>query len=216
MSPPAKKRGAVAGLKQALNSKHHVMIVFIGSPASGKTSLEDQLIQQWQAANRPVKVLDPQHQFADARYKGVSEWPGIHDVDAWMQNLIDSKWHGLLVLEEADMYLHAAARSVWREVFASFRHLGLDIIVNTRRGQDIPKHVISNASYYAIFRTRGTRAKQSVRDAIGDDHPEIMKQIPQEPFLYVFAEADSGDFSVMKTKKRQVITTADLKKDRYS
>lgn len=205
---------AAVNLKRALESGSHVMIIFMGAPGSGKTSLEDQLIEQWLAARRQVKVIDPQGQFLDRKYGNISVWPGIHDVDAYIQSLIDQKWHGLLVLEEADMYLHAQARSVWKEIFASYRHLGLDIIINTRRGQDIPKVAIANASYYAIFRTRGSRAKQSVRDAIGEDHPEIMKHIPTEPHVYLFAEQDTGEFETYKTRKRSVITVADLKKER--
>lgn len=196
------------------------MLLVLGAPSSGKTSLEQELVDEALRAGRKVAILDPAGQFP-----GLGEWPGYRPVpnplhpaekipacDAWLASLRKTGFSGLVVLDDADQYLHAAPRSVWRDFFASFRHWGVDVIVNTRRPQEVPRMTDANASFVAVFRVRGKHARRAVEAIVGDVVEDINERIPREPFKYLMIDVDSGDVSEHKTRKRKTVTVADAKR----
>lgn len=190
------------------------MVAVLGAPGSGKTSLIDEHIARADAAGREVLIIDPARQ-----WPGRGVWPEIgrdgsdtrspeergEDVITALRRkrrALDARPRaGLLVLDDCDVYLGGGhPRGVWRELFATFRHWHLDVIVSARRTQDVPKIVFTSASFLAIFRHREAHSLAYMSEYIGAD---AVKLIPREPFRYLWVNVDAPETaSEHRTKPR--------------
>jgi len=194
------------------------LVVALGSPGSGKTSLVDEWIADWRRASPSgtVAILDPAGQ-----WPGVGEWPD-HPKDErgpeekaedWLRAFRPKRKAGipppcLLVLDDADNYLGGTQpRGIWRDLFTTFRHWRCDVIVSARRSQDLPKVVFTSASVVALFSHREVYSREYVARYLG---PDVVKEIPKEPHRYLLVNVDEGSRSEHKTKRRAIRVAADL------
>lgn len=185
------------------------LVVFVGAPGTGKTSLGDEYVRAYAKSGRDVRILDPGHNFP-----GVGEWPENGDVDGWIAKIVTERKKAirkgavlapmLIMLDDADIYLPKTPHrtSPWRDLFASFRHSRLDILVNARRSQDLPLLIFTSAKYVVLFTTREVHSLDYLRSYIGDD---IVREIPREPFVYVLVDIDAHTFTRGRTKKRGAV-----------
>ncbi len=131
------------------------IVVIIGAPGCGKTTaLTWPLVRKYLAGGGKVRILDPARAFG-----AIGEWPGRDNTDDWIDELTacgegpaKGGWGpGLLVLDDADRFLHAGNMKHWRDVWAANRHLGLDVVLSTHRPQGIPKEAIGSAQELWLF-----------------------------------------------------------------
>lgn len=194
------------------------MVAVLGAPGTGKTTVVETLVAEAAASGRDVRILDP-----GGSWPEVGEWPdtGPEDVrgpeergEAWIMALRrERRKKGstprpmLLVLDDCDTYLGGGQpRGVWRDLFTTFRHWRLDVVLVARRTQDVPKIVFTSASYVYLFTHREVGALTYMRSYLG---AAAVKSIPSEPFRYVLVNVDTGELSEGKTKARAVRTAAD-------
>lgn len=177
--------------------------VLLGAPGSGKSALITELIGQY---NGPVVIVDPSRQWI-GRHPGA--WYGEKgeadaDVPALLSRLRARGFRGLLVLDDADQYLGSSTpkNPEYKGLFAAFRHFGrtsaddktcgVDVILSTRRTQDIPKIAVANASWLAIFRMRSPEARKYIA-SISDAAADGVKMAPKKAFEYVWVDVDGVD-----------------------
>lgn len=191
----------------------YAMVVVMGAPGSGKTSLVDQIARDAIRQRRPVHIIDPSAQFPPGYLPGGvrGDWPkgGAAGVDAWLAANL-GKFHGLLILDDADAYIpkFPGRGTPWNSLLVAFRHHQIDLVLNTRRLQEVPPLVRTNASHLAIFRTRSDLARQSLGRNIPE---ELLSQIPTEPHRFLLVDVDKGDAKEYRTNKRPINTAADRK-----
>jgi len=186
------------------------MMLIMGAPGAGKTSLVEETIARYQQLHRgnPVVVLDPNAQFAPP----LGVWPPDGDAAGWLQRFKEERAKrgnppGLLVLDDADKYLTGAPpRGVFRDLFTSFRHWRLDVVLNSRRSQDIPKVAIASSQTLALFIHRELYGRQYLAANLG---PELVKDLPKERFKYLRVDVDAGTSTLCTTKQRAVVVAAD-------
>lgn len=178
----------------------------LGANGSGKTSLEQQYIDAARAVGRPVFIVDPQNQFPgdpDAYWNEL-------ELEAELWKLHASQWSGLIVLDDADLFLDSTAHkgSVWRNLLISFRHWQCDVILVSRRPQEIPKLAMDVCGEVALFMARSPRAREVYAKWFG---PEVLEHIPTEPFRYWLLNTDSLEGELFQTQRRETTTRADEK-----
>ena len=175
-------------------------IVILGAPGSGKTTLMDRWIQDYRKEGGAVKILDPSAQFGRD-----GEWPE-EGPEEYLKGL-KGKFSGLLVLDDADRYLTATPRGVWRDLFTSFRHWGVNLLVVARRPQGVPKDVIASADEIVIFRLSEVHARNYLSKLLGFD---VAEEVPKERFKFVkISPFDPDEIEHGSTKPRSVKTKAD-------
>lgn len=186
------------------------MLTVLGAPGAGKTSLVDETIQRYRRGHPgcPVAVLDPNAQFGAP----MGVWPEDGDAAAWLARFKEErakrgKPPGLLVLDDADKYLTGAPPvGVFRDLFTSFRHWRLDVILNARRSQDVPKVCIASSSTLALFLHRELYGRQYIKANLG---PEVADAMPTERFKYLHVDVDAGTHTMEQTQKRARAVGAD-------
>lgn len=187
------------------------MATFLGAPASGKTTLIEMLLWRYrrEVPENPTYVLDPNAAFPD---DPGAVWPEDGDAELWLSRLKDARAKqgtppGLLLLDDADRYLSGGApRGVWKDLFTSFRHWRLDVFLNARRTQDIPKMAIQSADTCYIFRQREVHGREYLAKQLGE---EILPHIPTAPFEYLRVDVDSGELLRGVTRARRTRTVSD-------
>jgi hypothetical protein len=188
------------------------LFLVLGAPGAGKTSLVDEMVARYRAAHRsnPVYMLDP-----NAQWPGIGHWPPDGDAAAWLAALKADRAKrgnppGMLVLDDADKYLTGAPPTgIFRDLFTSFRHWRLDVILNARRSQDIPKVAIASAAGLALFIHRELYGRRYLAANLGT---EIVDELPKERFRYLLVDVDAGESEVRATKKRATVSAADAKR----
>lgn len=199
-------------------SKDYACLIVLGAQGSGKTSLVDQYVRSAAAAKRRVRVLDPQRQFPAGYIPGVvGEYPGADGCEVWIEERMKrgDLRGGLLVCDDADIYMgsHLSKGSPWLDLIVSNRHYEVDIVINSRRTQEVPKVFLSSCSHMAVFRTRGTRARAHIREHLEEaGGPELMEKIPRDPYRYLMVDCDHGKAATFSTKARPITVNADSKK----
>lgn len=201
-------------MSDALAPRPYKMIAVLGAPGSGKTSLIDDLIARADADKRDVIIIDPARQWPT---RGV--WPEIgrdgsdgrspeeraEEVITHIRRqrrALDARPRaGLLVLDDCDVYLGGGQpRGIWRDLFATFRHWHLDVVVSARRTQDVPKLVFTSASFVAVFRHREVHALAYLAQYLGDD---VARRAPREPYRYLWVDVDHPEkMTEHKTRPR--------------
>lgn len=190
------------------------MVAVLGAPASGKSSLMAELVEDARARGREARVLDPAGNWPD-----IGEWPELKDdprspeeiADAWLLALLADRYHKpgipplLLVIDDADTFLDGnKARGPFRRLFTTFRHYRVDVVIGARRTQDLPKIVFTSSTNVYLFRHFVST------DYISKEWgAEVTRAIPKEPFKYALFDVESREIAEGKTKKRIVRTAAD-------
>lgn len=214
---PAKEnpKAAPKGEKGAENAdpqehkREYEMLVVLGPPAFGKTSLVDEQAYNYARRGGRVWVIDPN----DA-WKGVPYvrpvWPrdGIYGEDGkgnlnsmilWFEN----SGPGMLILDDADKYCRHATEAI-DDLMTSFRHWQKDVIVVSRRPAGIPKDAIANANALALFHVREVNSRKYLTDQLS---AEVVGEIPKMPHAYLYVRQDAYlTRETYRTKPRRVVT----------
>lgn len=196
--------------KTGKEARPYRMMLVLGAPGAGKTSLVEETIARYAQNHRsnPIVVLDPNAQFAPP----LGVWPPDGDAAGWLERFKAERAKrsnppGLLVLDDADRYLTGAPPTgIFRDLFTSFRHWRLDVIVNARRTQDIPKVAISSSQALALFIHRELYGRQYLAANLGK---ELVAKLPTERFKYLYVDVDEGTSTPHTTKQRAVVVAAD-------
>lgn len=106
------------------------VILLAGRNGAGKTTLARRLV----SAHRRACVVAPS-----------GEWGRWGDPQALARDAVARRCDAL-VLDDCDAYLTASASAFWTRLFSTNRHLGLDVLLLTRRPQALPLWAVSAAS----------------------------------------------------------------------
>lgn len=210
---PTQSKAKAGASSPTAPTRDYEMLVVLGPPAHGKTSLVDEVALAYAQRGGKVWVVDPNLAWAGVPHV-TPVWPkgGIRGADGKgnLDELIaafETNGPGMLVLDDADKYARHATEVI-DDLMTSFRHWKKDVVVVARRPQGIPKDAIANASSLAIFSTREVYARRYIGEQVGD--PKITKLIPTVPYQYLYYRQD-GSFAheIRKTKARAVVTKSD-------
>lgn len=109
-----------------------VMLV-AGKNGAGKTTLVRKLVSSFDA--RAVLVVSPSGEWG--------QWSA--DVQALVTRALASGVR-VLVLDDCDAYLTANVGGFWNRLLSTNRHLGVDVVLVSRRPQELPRWAIAAAS----------------------------------------------------------------------
>lgn len=188
------------------------LVTVLGAPASGKTTLVEELLARYRVTcpGNEVAIIDPNHAFPGDED---ATWPADGDVERWLAEFKARRAKqrptpaGFLLLDDADRYLMGGPpKGIFRDLFSSFRHWRLDVTVNARRTQDIPKMVIQSADTTYIFRHREVHGRKYLADQLGEG---ILERIPRKPYEYLRVDVDSGEIYPGRTRPRATPTVSD-------
>jgi hypothetical protein len=182
------------------NKKAYMAVGIFGAPGSGKSSLTWEWMLDYDAAGGKVIAIDRARQFGK-----FSVWPGMAHLNDWLMNEILGKFHGLLVLDDADLYLDANASADWKDLIVSFRHHGVDLLASSRRPQDIPTKLLSCLEHGALFRMAEPRAIKKCEDWIGED---IAAHIPKVKHKFLMVDVFARTYTIEETRAMNVATVA--------
>lgn len=107
------------------------VIIVAGRNGAGKTTLAKMLVSQ----HRKAFIIAPSR-----------EWGEWGDTKALAAKAIAGGCDAL-VLDDADAYLPSSPDQFWIRLFTTNRHLGMDVMLLTRRPQALPFWSVSAASH---------------------------------------------------------------------
>lgn len=160
------------------NNKRQSLGVF-GRNGSGKSSLTWEVIKRYRARGGAVMALDRQKQFGE-----YSVWPGLENLDPWLKNKVLGRFKGLLVLDDADIYMNSRSSQPWKDLIAANRHWNIDILVSSRAPQNIDVTLLGTLSVVCVFWTTSPHALKHLEKLLSE-FPAAMQQIPQKPYDYL-------------------------------
>lgn len=193
-----------------VNTKARISCVIWGSNGSGKSSLVNEWAFRALQRGRPVIIVDKQRQFLHLG-DDVAIQPPIEDLRSgeFLRALVESGWRGLLVLDDLDTYLPKTHNlpDIWVDLFRSYRHLRFDLVIQAARPQETPQLAITSATYLALFRSNGARAKERLleeTDELGDVADEIREQWPTEDHEYLLVRVKRAGSGPRVSKHRTI------------
>ena len=213
LSPLSEAPPSPGGILRAPDpgKRQHRLVVVLGAPGSGKTSLVDRWIADADERGRDVRILDPARQWPKR-----GAWPdgGRDDergpeerAEAFLRALKRERWGKaepdpmLLVLDDADNYLGGQQpRGIWRDLFTTFRHWKADVLISARRSQDLPKVCFTSASHVVLFAHREVYSRDYLTRYVGAD---VVARLPREPYRFLLVDVASGDAREGTTKARE-------------
>lgn len=107
------------------------VLIVAGRNGAGKTTLAKHLISK----HKKPTVIAPSR-----------EWGEWGDTQQLAMRAV-SRGSDVLVLDDADAYLPATPSPFWIRLFTTNRHLGMDVMLLTRRPQALPFWSVSAASH---------------------------------------------------------------------
>lgn len=136
------------------------VIIIAGRNGSGKTTLARKLV-----ARLDVDVISP-----------TGEWGRwSHNPEALVTESV-KRGAGGVVLDDCDAYLTGRTSEFWRRLLSTNRHLGLDVILITRRPQELPHWAVA-ACTRAYLLALGPREAQWCRRILGAEPPTRMHDV---------------------------------------
>ena len=172
-------------------------IGLFGRNGSGKSSLTKQIIRSYVRRGGQVIALDRQNQFAP-----YSRWPpgGLTMLDSYLESEIKNRHHGLLVLDDADVFMVSRSGQVWRDLIASHRHYNLDLLVSARQPQNIDTTLLGCLHRVCIFWTSSPLAMKHYERLLAE-FPGALDKIPKVPFRYLEVNFETGQMAIHDTVK---------------
>jgi hypothetical protein len=149
-----KKKDESAPAPASINRQPLIVIV-AGRNGAGKTTLARVLVSK----HRKAFVIAPSR-----------EWGEWGNVEALALKAIQ-QGSDALVLDDADAYLPSNPSPFWVRLFNTNRHLGLDVLLLTRRPQALPYWAVAAAARVYLF-PMGPREKRWCELNVGTAPPE--------------------------------------------
>lgn len=136
------------------------VIIIAGRNGSGKTTLARKLVSKLD-----VQVISPS-----------GEWGSWNAQPERLVTAAIARQASGVVLDDCDAYLTGSTSAYWRRLLSTNRHLGLDIILITRRPQELPHWAIA-ACTRAYVMVLGPRESAWARRVLGVDPPTKMFEV---------------------------------------
>lgn len=131
------------------------IIILAGRNGAGKTTLARLLVSQ----HKNAFVIAPSREWGEwGDTKELAKRAIVRGCDA-------------LILDDADAYLPATPDPFWIRLFSTNRHLGLDVLLLTRRPQSLPYWAVAAASH-AYLLPLGPRERRWCERTLGTLPPE--------------------------------------------
>jgi hypothetical protein len=166
-----------------------------GKNGVGKSALTKQIIASYVRRGGRCIALDRQKQFGQYSF-----WPGLEHLDGWVTNSLLHKFQGLLVVDDADVFMVSRSNQVWKDLIASHRHYNLDLVVSARAPQNIDTTLLGCLSKICIFRTISPHALKHYDRLLGE-FPGAIDQIPKVPYRYLEIDFENGQMQTRETVK---------------
>jgi hypothetical protein len=136
--------------------RHPSVFLLIGRNGAGKTTLARKLVSRFRA--NEVQVISPS-----------GEWGEWESPPEPLVTRAVARGVRVLVLDDVDAYL-ASDSSYWRRLLSTQRHLGLDVLLLTRRPQGLPYWAVAVATTAYVFPV-GPRETSWCRRMLGVEPP---------------------------------------------
>ncbi len=184
-----------------------------GAPGSGKTTLAESIIADYEKRGGRFDILDPHGNFAHhprARWwynlpKGQS---ATEKAEEWLRSTYGKGPRGLL-LDDLDGPIGLHATDFWRDFFSGFRHWQCDLLITARRSQGVPKELVAGSQTIYQFRMMEPGAIKYLADLLNLSREEVLKKLPTKEYEYTKIEPFTHTFAKGKTKKRTHEVAAD-------
>ena len=138
------------------------VILVAGRNGAGKTTLARRLVSQTPA--RELTVVSPS-----------GEWGDWHAEPETLVRAAVARGVRVLVLDDCDAYL-VGDSSFWRRLFSTNRHLGLDVLMLTRRPQSLPMWAVAAATRAYVL-TLGPRERAWCVRVLGVEPPTAERAV---------------------------------------
>lgn len=140
------------------------VILIAGRNGSGKTTLARRLVSRFDAAR--VCVIAPS-----------GEWGVWGSLPEELIRAAIARDALALVLDDCDAYLTGSTSEFWRRLLATNRHLGVDVVLITRRPQELPMWSVAAATR-AYLLTLGPREASWCARVLGVSPPVASEREP--------------------------------------
>lgn len=133
------------------------VVLVVGRNGVGKTTLARRLVSGFGAER--VAVVSP-----------TGEWGSWESPPEPLVTRAIAAGVDVLVLDDCDAYLRGSTSDFWRRLLATNRHLGLDVLLLSRRPQELPHWAVAAATRAYVFRL-GPRETAWSRRVLGVEPP---------------------------------------------
>jgi ABC-type sugar transport system ATPase subunit len=124
-------------MPKAMTRQPEVLLI-LGRNGTGKTTLARTLVANVEAS--ALCVISPS-----------GEWGSWNQEPEGIVASAIQRGARALVLDDCDAYLTGVESGFWRRLLSTNRHLGLDILLLSRRPQELPRWAIAAATRLYVF-----------------------------------------------------------------
>lgn len=145
-------------MKKAEARKPEVLLI-AGRNGAGKTTLARKLV-----SSTPPELL--------AVVSPSGEWGEWASPPESLVTRAVARGSRVLVLDDCDAYLTGQTSEFWRRLLSTNRHLGLDVVLLTRRPQELPRWAVAAATRAYLLRLGPRESAWCVR-VLGRQPPSV-------------------------------------------
>lgn len=144
------------------------VILVAGRNGAGKTTFARRLVSRFKPES--VAVVSPSGEWG--------EWASPPEP---IVTRAVARGARVLVLDDSDAYLTGQTSEFWRRLLSTNRHLGLDVLLLTRRPQELPRWAVAAATRAYLLRLGPRESAWCVR--VLDAAPPVVDYVVREVVL---------------------------------
>lgn len=165
-----------------MTSAQHEVAIVIGPNGSGKTALTRRLIYDFDRTRQPwqsIIILDENEQYENS-IEPDSDAVGFENQ---LREIADTE-EGLLVIDDADVFLPKVLSRWMFRFIRKQRHFGFAMILQTSAPQDLPPRLNNLAKYIYFYRSLDPNVTKRIGELTGRSAEQIEKLYPQHKYQY--------------------------------